>query len=521
MSKYPYHTLTLEEKIGQLIVFGFDALKLNDHAIDMITKYKVGNVILFARNIRTPKQLLKLNQSLQQLSIKTTGIPLLITIDQEGGMVTRIKNQATFFPGAMTISASDHIENSYLVGKLMGSELHHLGVNMNLAPTLDINNNPFNPVIGVRSYSDDPSRVAAYGVEFIKGLQEHVIATAKHFPGHGDTTVDSHLSLPTINKTLDELRELELVPFKEAIDNGLKAIMTTHIDFPKITEGKPATLSKKILTDVLRTELNFKGLIITDCMQMQAIQQTYTTKKGSLLAIEAGANLVCISHSYDLQKESILYIKEQAMKNDDLLDIIDQRVKRVLEYKSNLKDIDFNVDFEDIKDKVINQTNKDFSYSVTKNAFTKVRGENISLSKKTLVIASDPISTTIADEDDGSVSIIERIKKEQLTVDTLNVSIKLEEENINDIINKAKEYEQVIFCTYNANIYTKQLTLLEELNKVTTLYDIMMRNPYDTGFVKDLKHVFAMYEYTPNSVKVFVEYLKGNVVPLGKMVVKL
>lgn len=521
MNKYDMNKLSLEEKIGQMIVFGFDALELNDHAIDLITKYKVGNVILFARNVKTPEQVFKLNHDLQKLALKTLGVPLLITIDQEGGMVTRIKSGGTFFPGAMTISASDQIENSYLSGRLMGKELKALGINMNLAPTLDVNNNPFNPVIGVRSYSDNPNRVAEYGLEFIKGLQESVIATAKHFPGHGDTKVDSHLALPEIDKSLDELMEMEIIPFKHAVENGLEAVMTTHINFPQITkEGRPATLSKIALTGLLREKLGFEGLIITDCMQMKAIQKHYTTPLGTLMAINAGANLICISHSYELQTESVKRLKQAYEENELTLETINDRVSKILEYKEKYASFKETETFEDIKETVLSKANKEFAYSVVKDAFTKVVGDDISLDKKTLLIASNPISTTIADEDDGSVSIIQKIKQEQLNIDTLEVSIKLEED-MESIIKKATLYEQVIFCSYNANIYQNQLELEKRLNQVVDLQVVMMRNPYDTFFNKDLKHVFAMYEYTPNSVNVLVEYLKGQIIPKGKMVVSL
>lgn len=220
MIDYDIDRLSLDELIGQLIVFGFDGLDINDHVIELIRSKKVGNVILFAKNISTPEQLFKLNQNLQKLAVEASGIPLLISIDQEGGMVTRIKNGTTYFPGAMTITASSKSNNSYLSGKYMGHILKALGINMNLAPSLDINNNPKNPVIGVRSFGDEPYTVAKYGCEFIRGLQESIIATAKHFPGHGDTDTDSHLDLPRINKTLEELKEFELIPFKSNRDGS-------------------------------------------------------------------------------------------------------------------------------------------------------------------------------------------------------------------------------------------------------------------------------------------------------------
>lgn len=522
MIDYNIERLSLEEKIGQLIVFGFDALEVNEHAINLIKKYKAGNVILFARNIDSPEQLFKLNQNLQKLALETYNIPLFICIDQEGGMVTRIKKGATYFPGAMTLTASNNSKNSYLSGKIMGRELEALGINMNLAPSLDVNNNPNNPVIGVRSFSDDFNLVSNFGVENIKGLQESVIATAKHFPGHGDTSVDSHLDLPKIEKDLESLEKLELVPFKKAIDNGVKAIMSSHINFPAITEdGLPTTLSYNCLTGLLRKKLGFEGLIITDCMQMKAIQTYFTTKKGTLMALKAGADLVCISHSSNLQIEALEYIKDAVNNQEISIEIINDRVKRVLGFKESNIHLNIYKSYQDIKEIVENQASKDFALTVVREALTLVKGQRVDISKKTLLLASEPISTTIADEDDGSYSIIKSVNKELPTIDTQEVTVSLSDNEINDIIKQAKKYEQVVFCSYNANIYKNQLELIKKLSETVDLHVITMRNPYDSYFVKDIKNLVLLYEYTPNSIKVLIEYLRNDLDPKGVYPVKL
>jgi beta-N-acetylhexosaminidase len=522
MIDYNLNNLSLEEKIGQLIIFGFDALEINDHALKLIRDFKAGNVILFSRNVKDPKQLFELNKSLQKLALTHLKVPLFISIDQEGGMVTRITNKATYFPGAMTLAATDKPENAYISGKIMGQELKALGVNMNLAPSLDINNNPKNPVIGVRSFGDTPKRVSEFGIENIRGLQENVVATAKHFPGHGDTFVDSHLGLPQINKTLQDLEEFELIPFKKAIDNGVKAIMSAHINFPAITEENlPATLSYACLTELLRKKLGFIGLIITDCMQMKAIQKDYTTKKGVLMAIEAGANLVCISHSEVLQTEAIEYVKQAVIEGRLPIEVIDDRVKRVLEFKKNNIEVNLNKSYEEVLEIVINEKSKAISYQLTKDAFTLYKGGNIDYSKKSLVIASEPISTTIADESDGVISIIKAIEQENINYDTYKIAVDVKYSEVEELKRIVKDYQQVIFCSYNSNIYESQLHLIEELNKIENFFVIAMRNPYDSLFIKDLKNLMLLYEYTPNSVRVLIEYLKGNLAPRGKAPVKL
>lgn len=519
MNKYNINQMTLEEKIGQLFMFGFDTTELNNHAIKLIKDYKVGNVILFTRNIKTPEQLFKLNQNLQKLAYEHIGIPLFISIDQEGGMVTRIHHGSTFFPGAMTIAASNQIENAYLAGKYMGLELKCFGVNMNLAPVLDVNNNPKNPVIGVRSFSDDPQMVSEYGVAFMEGLQENIIATGKHFPGHGDTHIDSHLDLPRVTYQMDRLNQIELVPFKHAIQKGIKAIMSSHIDFPALTEnGLPTTLSKKCMTDFLRDELGFKGLIVTDGMQMKAIQDYYTTVGGSLMAIEAGANIVCICHSEALQIAATQRVKEAVLCNEISIDTINERVYRVLKAKSEMEKPDLNIEYEQIRDIVENEKTKQFAYNVVLDAATLVKGKPLKLNKKALFIGVLPKATTIADETDGEHHLIKVIKKELPDLDTIILSIEPYADEIEKIVKMSKAYEQVIITTYNANIYQSQIHLVNQLAlEKAELHVISMRNPYDLFYTKQIENYVCLYEYTPNSIKVLLDYLKGDIFLKGKL----
>jgi beta-N-acetylhexosaminidase len=515
--KYDLNKMTLEEKIGQLFMFGFDALEINDHALKLIKEYKVGNVILFTRNVKSPEQVFKLNQNLQKLALKEIGIPLFISIDQEGGMVTRLHTGATFFPGAMTTAATGDSNNAYLIGKYMGRELISLGINMNYAPVLDVNNNPKNPVIGVRSYSDNPETVAQFGTAFIQGLQENVIATGKHFPGHGDTHVDSHLALPMVPYDMDRLNKIELVPFKRAIQKGIQAIMTAHINFPALTEnGLPTTLSKRCMTGFLREELGYEGLIVTDCMQMKAIQDNYTTVGASLTAILAGANILCICHSKDLQSGAVNYIKESVLNHKISIETINERVSRVLKFKEALKPIDLNATYASVKHVVENKETKEFSYHVVRNALTLVKGKALKLKKNALFIGVLPVATTIADETDGQHSIIKQIKKEIPALSARTLPVQPSKEEIDDIVKIASLYEQVVLCTYNANIYQAQIELINQLSLLKVeLHVISMRNPYDLFYAKHIENYLCIYEYTPNSVKVLIEYLRGELIPKG------
>jgi len=298
--------MTIEEKVGQMLMPDFRNWNssgftvMNDEVKGVIEKYHLGGVILFAENVKGTEQTARLVDGLQKASPE---IPLLITIDQEGGIVRRLQT-GTGMPGNMALGATRSTDLSYKVGNVIGRELNSLGINVNFGPDLDVNINPANPVIGVRSFGSDPKMVSDLGVAYIKGVQDAgVAATGKHFPGHGDTATDSHLGLPVVTHDIDTLNKVDLVPFKAAIANGVDMIMTAHVAFPAVDNTQviskkdgtlvnlPATLSKKVLTGLLRTELGFKGVISTDALNMQAIAEHFGPEESVIMAINAGTDI--------------------------------------------------------------------------------------------------------------------------------------------------------------------------------------------------------------------------------------
>lgn len=261
---------------------------------ELISKHHIGGVILFAENLQHPEQIVTLNQQLQQAAAaQGTGLPLFIGIDQEGGRVARLpRQQSTSFSGNMAIGATfaEH-GNRFAteVGEIMAKELLSLGINVNFAPTVDVNVNPQNPVINVRSFGEDPQQVAILGKAMTEAMQQQgMLVSLKHFPGHGDTHVDSHLGLPRVDHTKQQIEQVDLLPFAQIIKDAAPAmIMTAHIQFPALDSStfssktgeqmiKPATLSRSILTGVLREQLNYKGLIVTDALDMAGISHFFT-----------------------------------------------------------------------------------------------------------------------------------------------------------------------------------------------------------------------------------------------------
>lgn len=332
-------SMTLEEKIGQLFIVAFrkdekgnNLYTMDEHVKNQIEKFKIGGVILFSENISTREQTSNLIKSMQSVS----KIPLFISVDEEGGRISRLGNNpemgVTKLPSAKEIGDTNDPDFAYRLGKKLGSELLSFGFNMNFAPVADVNTNPKNPVIGDRAFSSDPKIAGIMVEQFVKGMQEENISSVlKHFPGHGDASKDSHKGAVVIEHGIERLKGIEFVPFKKGISAGADAIMTAHIILPEIEpDNLPATLSNKILTDLLRKELHYDGLIITDALEMQAIKKHWPCDKASIMAFKAGADILLMPDSLEKAYNAIL---NAAVNGDITEDRIDKSVYRILKVK--------------------------------------------------------------------------------------------------------------------------------------------------------------------------------------------
>ncbi len=335
--------MTLQEKIYQLFVvrpeslIGADAendpVMLTDARMkDALASYPVGGVALFGKNIVMPSQTKKLIAGLQDAS----PIPLLIGVDEEGGLVARLGNNAemgtTSFPDMMSIGDSGDVLEAYRVGFTIGSEIKEFGFNLDFAPVADVYTNPDNTVIGTRAFSSDPQIAAEMVAQAVTGFSDAgMISCLKHFPGHGDTAEDSHTSMAVTYKTLDELRACEFVPFSAGIEAGAEMVMIGHITAAEADEsGLPATMSRFLLTDILRGELGFDGLIITDSMEMEAVAAIYTPAESAVLAVQAGADIVLMPTDLPAAANGILDAVEEGTLTEAR---IDESVLRILKCK--------------------------------------------------------------------------------------------------------------------------------------------------------------------------------------------
>ncbi|KPL60447.1 beta-N-acetylhexosaminidase [Rossellomorea vietnamensis] len=332
--------MSLEEKIGQMLIAGVNGTQMDEPTKDLIQKHKVGGFIFFSDHLKGPEQTVRFVNQVKEANADNP-LPLLLSVDQEGGNVTRLPGGLVNFPTNQQIGDANDPDVSYEVGTLLGKELKEFGFNLNFAPVLDVNSNPDNPIIGDRSFSPDPDIVSELGIQTMKGIQsQNILSSIKHFPGHGDTSVDSHLALPVVNKSLQELDSLELIPFKRAINDGADLVMVAHILLPQLDDTYPSSLSKAIVTDLLREKLNYKGVVITDDMTMKAVADNYGMGEAAVQSVKAGSDLILIAH--DAQKAvTAMEALKSAVKNGEISEKrIDESVKRIihLKQKYHLKD---------------------------------------------------------------------------------------------------------------------------------------------------------------------------------------
>lgn len=327
------NNMSIEEKIGQMIFAGVTGTKPNAEAEQLVAIYKVGGIIINGKNITSPAQTVAYVNYLKKEN-RSNRIPLFFGIDQEGGRIAKLPGNLKSIPTNQEIGDVNNPSLSFEIGTLLGKLVDAYGFNMNFAPVLDVNSNPDNPVIGDRSFGNEPDKVAKLGVETMKGLQsEDIISVIKHFPGHGDTSVDSHLELPTVNKTKAELEGLELVPFKKAIAEGADVVMIAHIFLPKLDSEYPSSMSKVIITELLRNELGYDGVVITDDMTMKAVTDHYDIGKAAVASVKAGSDIIMVAHDHDKIVAVISALKSAVQSGEITEDRLNESVVGILELK--------------------------------------------------------------------------------------------------------------------------------------------------------------------------------------------
>ncbi|MGW1895318.1 glycoside hydrolase family 3 protein [Streptomyces sp. NPDC002004] len=534
--------MTLEEKVGQVFVmrvYGHSATDPDQADIDanlqeigvrtaaeLIATYRVGGIIYFgwAHNTRDPHQIADLSNGIQKAGLdQPRGLPLLISTDQEHGIVARVGKPATLLPGAMALGAGGSRSDARSAARIAGAELRAIGIRQNYAPVADVNVNPANPVIGVRSFGADPDAVAGLVAAQVKGYQSRDIAsTSKHFPGHGDTATDSHYGFPVIQHTREQWARLDAPPFKAAVAAGIDSVMTAHIMVPALDpSGDPATLSHPILTGILRGELGYDGVVVTDSLGMEGVRQKYGDDRVPVLALKAGVDQLLNPPDLHLAWNAVL----QAVRSGELTeDRLDESILRILRLKAKLglftepyvthAGVDRTVGTWDHladADRIAERT----------TTLLVNRERLLPLSRRThggiLVVGADPASPSGTTGPPTGV-LAGAFTELGFTATALSTGTEPSQAVIDRAVAAAGGKDAVVVGTYNVTASSNQRKLVDALVATgVPVVAVAIRNPYDVAQLPSVAASLATYSWTDVELRAAVRVITGQASPRGRL----
>jgi beta-N-acetylhexosaminidase len=534
--------MTLEEKVGQLFVmrvYGHSATAPDQADVDanlkeigvrtaaeLVAKYRVGGIIYFAwaHNTREPHQIADLSNGIQRASLELPcGLPVLISTDQEHGIVARVGRPATLFPGAMAVGAGGSRPDARTLGRIAGRELRAMGIRQDYSPVADVNVNPANPVIGVRSFGADPRAVAALVAAEVAGYQgSGVAATAKHFPGHGDTNVDSHTGFPTITHSRELWEKLDAPPFRAAIAAGIDSIMTAHLMVPALDDsGDPATLSRPILTGILRERLGYDGVVVTDSLGMEGVRTKYGDDRVPVLALKAGVDQLLNPPDLDLAWHAVL----EAVRSGELTEArLDESVLRILRLKAKLGLFRAPYVSQAGVDRAVGtRAHLAAADRIAERTTTLLvnEGRLLPLSRrrhpKVLVVGADPASPSGTTGPPTGV-LAAALTGLGFTATALSTGTAPAAAAIARAVAAARDADAVVAATYNVTAGSGQKTLVEQL--VATgkpVVAVAIRNPYDVAQLPFVPACLAAYSWTDVELRAAARVIAGRVEPRGTL----
>lgn len=503
--------LPLEAKVGQMMMFGFAGTSgVPQHIRHFIEEYNLGGIIIFSRNVESAAQITELNSQLQEVALNSQfGVGLFISVDQEGGSVARITRGVSIAPAQMGVGALNSRERAYEVAQVVGKELAAMGFSINLSPCVDVNNNPHNPVIGVRAFGSDPAQVRDLGIAYIKGLQESVIATAKHFPGHGDTAVDSHLGLPVIHHSKERLDNVELVPFKGAIAEGVEAILASHVVFPALepVPGRPASLSYPVLTRLLREELGYDGLILTDCMEMQAVTRQFSMAEAAVLAVEAGNDLLLVSHTPEFQIEAFWAVVNGVREGRISEERIDESLARIARAKRTY------VKWPFPQTEVGSGENLEIMEEAYGDSITMIRNAGLMplpVKEVTVIEVGNQAASLAEDSLEGGLTFTRALESHGVKVMSFTVSPDIGPDEYKKTMEQIKPHDLVVMVTQDAHRYPNQAQLVNSVIELCPRHIIVgTRTPYELSVLPDASTYLALYSSRPPALLQGAKVLAG------------
>ena len=514
--------MTLEEKVGQVITAYFTGPGFGSALAGQLRDLPLGGVILFsgAGNIESPSQVAGLVEQIQRAALDRGMPPLFIAIDQEGGAVARLTEGVTLFPGNMALGAAGSADLAGLSAAVTARELRILGINFNFAPVVDVNSNPANPVIGVRSFSSNPQDVARLGRAMVAPYRrEGVIAAAKHFPGHGDTAIDSHYGLPLVPHDLSRLEELELIPFQAMVDAGVPAVMLAHILAPGLTgtDGLPASLSPQAVR-YLREQMGFEGLVVTDSLSMGAISNNWGLEEASVKAFQAGADLILFGpwagvepgDCYRIFNALLEAVQAGAITPERL----DQSVRRILRTKMDYGLMEDPLPHRENLSQLALPESLELARRIARESITLVRDSAsvIPLSSRAKIPLIWPA------ELEGSLApLLEDCPFLQPHL----LSLQAPDTDISEVLDSLRGSPLVLAGTYNLGSYPAWAGLLNDLAAETELVLLALASPYDIMAVPSAGAYLCSYSSSSASMQALAGVLNGTLLPGGRLPVEL
>ncbi|MGW2452351.1 glycoside hydrolase family 3 protein [Streptomyces sp. NPDC001704] len=534
--------MSVEEKIGQLFVtrvYGHSATAPDQADIDanlrelgvrdaaeLIARYHVGGIIYFtwAHNTRDPHQIAGLSNGIQAAGLaQRVPLPLLIATDQEHGAVCRVGKPATLFPGAMAMGAGGSAGDARTLGRISGAELAAIGIRQDYSPDADVNINPANPVIGVRSFGADPAAVARMVAAEVRGYQESsVAATAKHFPGHGDTSVDSHTGIPVITHTREEWERLDAPPFRAAIAAGIDAIMTAHIQFPALDPSNdPATLSRPILTGILREQLGFEGVVITDSLGMKGVRDKYGDDRVPVLALKAGVDQLLDPPKLDVAFGGV----RAAVASGELPESrLDESILRILRLKDRRGLFARPYVSAGGVDRIVGtRTHLAAADEIAERTTTLLANPRglLPLSRhhhrRLLVVGADPDSPSGTTGPPTTV-LARALNQLGFRTTVLPTGTLPSQALIDRAVAATAGQDAVIVGTYNAGAGGAQSRLVAALGRTgVPVVHLALRNPYDIAYLSGYAASLATYSWTDVELRAAARVLAGRARPRGRL----
>jgi beta-N-acetylhexosaminidase len=519
--------MPLRALLCQLIMIEFSGTELPKEYVRDFGLHPWGGVILFASNIDHEDQLRALTAHLQHISLENPPhVPIFVAVDQEGGIVSRFSFESmTPLCGNMALGATGVPQNAYESGRICASELLDAGINVDFAPDIDVNNNPANPIIGARSFGESPELVSEMGRFAIRGMREGgIIPAAKHFPGHGDTTMDSHSSLPIVNRSKEELLSIEIAPFMTAIEEQVEMIMTAHIIFPALEPSGtiPATLSKAILTDFLREELHYDGVIITDSMAMKAITSHFGYEEAAVRAFEAGADMVLLCGSTEQQLSSLDVLEESVKAGRLSRARLEKSCARLFALKERIRHIERRGGREATH-------NLETMRAITRSSITLVKNDGALLplrrttERRLIVIMPSLFPLSPLGEAKITPTLHRHIENYGIKPLTLEYNAKTgyyDEKKFASVIGPDDVIVYAAFC--NGRLPAAQVAMIDAVMKQNrNIIAVSLNSPYVLLDIPDVPACLNCYNYGDISMEALTAVLFGESKPVGRLPVTL